>query len=91
MFEIDVQRRKVIVTQDVTRITKEISEGDEVKRKFAEGTKDIFRCFLKLIEVDIVDDKTGNVTGKETKAFAIRENREDWIMNFNEEDYILFE
>ena len=45
MFEIDVQRRKVIVTQDVTRITKEISEGDEVKRKFAEGTKDIFRCF----------------------------------------------
>lgn len=91
MFEIDVQRRKVIVTQDVTRITKEISEGDEVKRKFAEGTKDIFRCFLKLIEVDIVDGKTGNVTGKETKAFAIRENREDWIMNFNEEDYILFE
>ena len=88
MFKIDKENRKIIITDEVSRKVIEIREGEALIRKFLEGTQDKYKCVLKLIEVDIINPKTGEKTGnKETKAFAQRENNEGWLMEFVEEEY----
>lgn len=92
MYIIDIEERKIIVTQEKTKATKEIREGEELNRIFLEGTEDTYSCVLKLLEVDIVDSETQEKTGeKEVKAFARRVDKPEWIMEFIEEEYNIFE
>lgn len=90
MYVIDEKERKIIITNERTRNVIEIKENEELKRIFLEGTEDKYRCFLKLMEVDVIDENTHESTGEKiTKAFAVRENEPSWLMEFTEEEYIL--
>lgn len=90
MYVIDEKERKIIITNERTRNVIEIKENEELKRIFLEGTEDKYRCFLKLMEVDVIDENTHEPTGEKiTKAFAVRENEPSWLMEFSEEEYIL--
>lgn len=92
MYIIDKEGRKIIVTQEKTKTIKEIREGEELKRKYLEGTEDAYPCLLKLLEVDVLDSETQEKTGeKEVKAFAQRVDKPEWIMEFIEEEYNIFE
>ncbi len=44
---------------------------------------------LVILDVDIKDMETGKKTGTETKAFARRVGQPNWLMEFNETEYVL--
>lgn len=90
MFTIDKEKRQIIITNDVSRKITVIKEGESLKRKFLEGTVDKYECILKLLDVDIINPETGEKTGeKETKAFGQRVGNPNWLMLFEEEEYII--
>ena len=90
MFTIDKERRQIVITNDVSRKVTIIKEGENLKRKFLEGTVDKYECVLKLLDVDIINPETGEKTGeKETKAFGQRVGNPNWLMLFEEEEYII--
>lgn len=90
MFTIDKINRKIIITKGKPKQVIEIHENDSLKRIFLEGTEDKYECILKLIDVDIINPKTGEKVGeKETKAFAQRKNHPNWLIEFKEEEYII--
>lgn len=90
MFTIDKEKRQIVITNDVSRKVTVIKEGENLKRKFLEGTVDKYECVLKLLDVDIVNPETGEKTGeKETKAFGQRVGNPNWLMLFEEEEYII--
>lgn len=90
MFTIDKEKRQIVITNDVSRKVTVIKEGESLKRKFLEGTVDKYECVLKLLDVDIVNPETGEKTGeKETKAFGQRVGNPNWLMLFEEEEYII--
>ena len=90
MFTIDKEKRQIVITNDVSRKVTIIKEGESLKRKFLEGTVDKYECVLKLLDVDIIDPETGEKTGeKETKAFGQRVGNPNWLMLFEEEEYII--
>ena len=90
MFTIDKEKRQIVITNDVSRKVTIIKEGENLKRKFLEGTVDKYECVLKLLDVDIIDPETGEKTGeKETKAFGQRVGNPNWLMLFEEEEYII--
>lgn len=90
MFVIDIKERKIIITNNVSKEVIEIKEGETLKRKFLDGTQDKYDCVLKLLEVDIVNSETQEKTGeKELKAFGQRKDNPSWLMEFNEEEYII--
>lgn len=90
MFVIDKENRKIIITDDVTRNVVEIREGENLNRKFLEGTEDKYQCVLKIMDVDIINPETQEKTGeKETKAFAQRVGNPNWLIEFVEEEFII--
>lgn len=90
MFTIDKERRQIVITNDVSRKVTIIKEGENLKRKFLEGTVDKYECVLKLLDVDIINPETGEKTGeKETKAFGQRVGNPNWLMLFEEEEYVI--
>ena len=90
MFTIDKEKRQIVITNDVSRKVTIIKEGENLKRKFLEGTVDKYECVLKLLDVDIINPETGEKTGeKETKAFGQRVGNPNWLMLFEEEEYII--
>lgn len=90
MFTIDKEKRQIVITNDVSRKVTIIKEGESLKRKFLEGTVDKYECVLKLLDVDIINPETGEKTGeKETKAFGQRVGNPNWLMLFEEEEYII--
>lgn len=90
MFTIDKEKRQIVITNDVSRKVTVIKEGEILKRKFLEGTVDKYECVLKLLDVDIANPETGEKTGeKETKAFGQRVGNPNWLMLFEEEEYII--
>lgn len=90
MFTIDIKERKIIITDEVTKKVTEIKEGETLKRKFLDGTQDKYECVLKLEEVDVINSETQEKTGeKELKAFGQRKDNPSWLMEFNEEEYII--
>lgn len=89
MFRIDILKRQVIIMNDLgTRDVKIINEFDRIQKKFLPNTVDKYECELVLLEVPTYNAELVE-TGKETKAFARRVGYENWLMKFNEEDYIL--
>ena len=44
---------------------------------------------MVILDVDIKDMETGKKTGIETKAFARRIGQQNWLMEFDEKEYIL--
>ena len=90
MFTIDKEKRQIVITNDVSRKVTIIKEGENLKRKFLEGTVDKYECVLKLLDVDIINPETGEKTGeKETKAFGQRVGNPNWLMLFEEEEYVI--
>ena len=90
MFTIDKEKRQIVITNDVSRKVTIIKEGESLKRKFLEGTVDKYECVLKLLDVDIINPETGEKTGeKETKAFGQRVGNPNWLMLFEEEEYVI--
>ena len=90
MFTIDKERRQIVITNDVSRKVTIIKEGENLKRKFLEGTVDKYECVLKLLDVDIINPETGEKTGeKETKAFGQRVGNPNWLMLFEEDEYVI--
>lgn len=88
MFVVDAKERKIIITDEISRRVTEIKEGESLDRKFLEGTQDKYDCVLKLVEVEIVDPKTQEKTGKkELRAFGQRVGNPHWLMEFVEEEY----
>lgn len=97
MYTIDKLNRKIIITVQKDGVSTfsnysekiEINEFDKLEKKFLPNTQDKFECELILLDVE-KRDESGNKTGiMETKAFARRIGREDWLMEFNESDYVL--
>lgn len=69
-----------------------INEYDTLLKKFLENTEDKYDCELVLIEVDIYDEnnlENRESIGKELKAFARRKRYDNWLMEFNLEEYIV--
>lgn len=90
MFVIDEKERKIIITDERTRKVTEIKEGENLERKFLDGTQDKYDCILKLINVDIIDPETQEPTGEtEIKAFGQRVGNPSWLMEFVEKEYII--
>ena len=90
MFTIDKEKRQIVITNDVSRKVTIIKEGENLKRKFLEGTVDKYECVLKLLDVDIINPETREKTGeKETKAFGQRVGNPNWLMLFEEEEYVI--
>lgn len=93
MYTIDKENRRIIIktTKDMSTFmtTKYINEFDKLERKFLDGTQDKYECELVIMDVEIKDIQTGKVTGTETKAFARRIGQPNWLMEFNEIEYVL--
>lgn len=92
-FIIDKENKRVIIVKDsVNLLSVEISEDnvinefDKIYKTFLEGTKDIYECELILVDVDIKDENQETVR-VETKAFARRIGRSEWLMEFNLDEY----
>lgn len=86
-FTIDKELRRVIVgdlKQKMTVVV--INEFDKLEKAFLENTSDKYECELVLLDVDVMDENM-NVVGKETKAFARRVGKVQWLMEFNTEEY----
>ncbi len=88
MYTIDLENRRIIITNEKTRNVQYINEFDRLERKFLPNTQDTYECELVLLEVDVYDDNF-EVIGKETKAFARRVGNTNWLMEFVEEEYNL--
>lgn len=91
MYTIDKENRRIIITPEITTTysQKIINEFDKLKRIFLDGTVDQYECELVILDVDIKDMETGKKTGTETKAFARRVGQPNWLMEFNETEYVL--
>lgn len=90
MYQIDEKNRAIYIynTEKTTPII--IKEYDKLQRKFEEGTVDKYECELILLEVELRDLITQEKTGeKEIRAFARRINYPQWLMEFDENEYIL--
>lgn len=91
MYTIDKENRRIIITPEITTTysQKIINEFDKLKRIFLDGTVDQYECELIIIDVDKKDIETGKKIGIETKAFARRLGQQNWLMEFDEKEYIL--
>ena len=90
MYQIDEKNRAIYIynTEKTTPII--IKEYDRLQKKFEEGTTDKYECELILLEVELRDLITQEKTGeKEIRAFARRINYPQWLMEFDENEYIL--
>lgn len=67
-----------------------LNEGDLLIRKFNPGTEDTYKCQLKFVEVENIDENTGEKTTS-IKPFSVRVGNPDWIMEFDPEEYELNE
>lgn len=91
MYTIDKENRRIIITLEGTSTysQKIVNEFDKLKRKFLDGTRDKYECELVIMDVEVKDMETGKKTGTETKAFARRVGQSNWLMEFNETEYVL--
>lgn len=91
MYTIDKENRRIIITLEGTSTysQKIVNEFDKLKRKFLDGTQDKYECELVIMDVEVKDMETGKKTGTETKAFARRVGQPNWLMEFNETEYVL--
>lgn len=86
-FIIDKENRRIVINSPLkTEIV--INEFDKLNKHFLDGTEDIYECELILLDVDIHNEQ-GEIIGQETKAFARRIDRPDWLMVFNTKDYTI--
>lgn len=91
MYTIDKVNRRIIITPEGTSTysQKVVNEFDKLERIFLDGTQDKYECELVIMDVEIKDMETGKKTGTETKAFARRIGQPNWLMEFNETEYVL--
>lgn len=91
MYTIDKENRRIIITPEGTSTysQKVVNEFDKLERIFLEGTQDKYECELVIMDVEVKDMETGKKTGTETKAFARRIGQPNWLMEFNETEYVL--
>lgn len=91
MYTIDKENRRIIITPDkqTTYSQKVVNEFDKLERIFLEGTHDKYECELVIMDVEVKDMETGKKTGTETKAFARRIGQPNWLMEFEETEYVL--
>ncbi|WP_462424436.1 hypothetical protein [Fusobacterium ulcerans] len=90
MYQIDEKNRAIYIYDTEKTIPIIIKEYDRLQRKFEEGTSDKYECELVLLEVELRDLITQEETGeKEIRAFARRINYPQWLMEFDENEYIL--
>lgn len=91
MYTIDKENRRIIIKPDepTTYSQKVVNEFDKLERIFLDGTHDKYDCELVIMDVEVKDMETGKVTGTETKAFARRLGEPNWLMEFEETEYVL--
>ena len=93
MYIIDKENRRVIIKthEEFSSFTTEkvISEFDKLERKFLDGTQDKYECELVILDVEEKDMITGEKIGITTKAFTRRIGQPNWLMEFNETEYVL--
>ncbi|MGL5646955.1 MAG: hypothetical protein ACRDDY_03810 [Clostridium sp.] len=85
-FYIDEKNRRVVIGNVKSRSAIVINEFDKLEKNFLATTKDKYECELVLLEVE-VRDENDEITGAETKAFARRVGCEQWLMEFDTENY----
>jgi hypothetical protein len=83
MYEIDKEKRQVKIG-DVT-----LNEFDVLYRKFLYGTEEKYECFLKLLDIELVDEDGEKTGEKETKAFSCRAGYDNWVIEFIPYEYII--
>ena len=88
MYTIDLKNRRVII-ETKARGTITINEFDRIHRVFLDGTHDKYECELVLLEVPVMNENQEDTGKKETKAFARRIGQPNWLMEFNETEYVL--
>lgn len=89
-FVIDKENRKIIITKEKTKDIIEIKENEKIQRKFLDDTVEKYECILKLLDINIINEETQEPTGdKITKAFAQKVDDESWLIEFNEEEFIV--
>ncbi|MGL5716751.1 MAG: hypothetical protein ACRCX2_27295 [Paraclostridium sp.] len=88
-YAIDKENRRIILEATTLNLEQNIiNEFDLLEKSFLEGTEDKYDCELVLLDVEVHDDEM-NVVGVETKAFARRKGNEQWLMEFDAEEYKL--
>lgn len=90
MYQIDEKNRAIYIynTERTTPII--IKEYDRLQKNFDEMTEDKYECELVLLDVEFRDEVTHEKTGeKEIRAFARRIGYPQWLMAFDENEYIL--
>lgn len=88
MYTIDEKNRRIIISGD-KRENIVINEFDRLTRKFLPNTQDKYECELVLLEVpknDIVNEDNNET---EIKAFARRIGSQNWLIEFNESEFII--
>lgn len=90
-FYVDKENRRVVLYKEVSPLSLEeseviINEFDVVKKGFLPNTVDKYECELVLLDVDKYDED-GDKIGVGTKAFARRIGNEQWLMEFDVENY----
>lgn len=87
MFRIDTKKRQLIITDNIQKtVIKGINEFDKIKKRFLPNTDEKYECELVLLDVEVGEDE--KTKKKITKAFAKRIDYDNWLMEFNETDYI---
>lgn len=83
-YEINKDKREVVVYfNDEIIILKEFTKLDKV---FISNTSDTYQCELVILD-SIITEEGDNQDKSITKAYARRIGNEQWLMEFNLEDY----
>lgn len=87
MYTINKEKRQVVVTTK-ERKTITLNEFDVLHRIFLDKTEDKYDCDLVLLEVPVHDEDGRKTTDTETKAFARRLDDKNWIMIFDDTEFM---